>query len=496
MCMCPRRLRSVLPALLLPYGLVAALGCAGSGKSSTGSGGSSSPGTGGSSSPGSAGTTGVGGTTGSGGTTGVAGTVGSGGSTSPGTGGNSAGGTGGSSAGGTGGSDAGGTGGSTAGTTGSGGAVGVGGTTGTGGTGGICQMIDYTFDPKIPSVFILVDRSGSEFDPSSNGTTGIYYNLRTAVLQVLQQLKNSGTQMRIGIGLFVGDHASGTCQPAFDMTAIDDIAKNYDTIAAKYNSLSFLMPWGAKADTPMSDSIPKVKALLQADTGTGSKYMLVATDGQTDFCDDGNNVCPADAIVYRVQDMFAATPSIGTLVLGLPTDVGGGMAFNMSVLQGLANAGTGQNAAPTGVATQTDVWNQCNGVAPWKAIATTAGRGMNMSLATYTAPAGTAKVFTPASTSTTDLANQLAAAISGVKSCTFDLSNVNGKAIKVDLSKLNQAHVLIQGSDVPLSATDGWNVDSSAPSTLVLSGTACAKWRMPNNTDIQFDFPCGSIIFE
>jgi len=256
------------------------------------------------------------------------------------------------------------------------------------------------------------------------------------------------------------------------------------------------MPWGSKADTPMSDAIPMVKAALQADTGTGSKYMLVATDGQTDFCDDGNNVCPADAIVYRAQDMFAGTPSIGTLVLGLPTDVGGGMAFNMSVLQGLANAGTGVNAAPTGVTTPTAVWDQCNGVGAWKTIATAAGRGMNQSLATYTSPAGTAKVFTPASTSTTDLANQLAAAISGVKSCSFDLSNVNGKAIKVDLGKLNMAHVKIQGTEIPLSATNGWNVDASAPSTLVLSGTACTTWRMPNNTDIQFNFPCGSIIFE
>jgi hypothetical protein len=56
--------------------------------------------------------------------------------------------------------------------------------------------------------------------------------------------------------------------------------------------------------------------------------------------------------------------------------------------------------------------------------------------------------------------------------------------------------VLIETTKIPQSATNGWNVDASAPSTLVLSGTACDTWRMPNNNDITFNFPCGSIIFE
>src|SRR5436190_12390816 len=90
-----------------------------------------------------------------------------------------------------------------------GGTTGGGGTTGAGGLGpgmggsagtivinqdaGPCQQVNYSFDPKIPTVFILVDRSGSEFD---NETTGIYFNLRMAVLQVLKQLKDNNTQMR------------------------------------------------------------------------------------------------------------------------------------------------------------------------------------------------------------------------------------------------------------------------------------------------------------
>ena len=101
-------------------------------------------------------TGGVTGTGGSGSTTGGSTTVGSGGTTVASTGGSSSGGvsnTGGSNASGT---NA--TGGSTA-TTG-------GATATTGGAGGAaaCQMASYSFEPKIPTVYVMVDRSGSMFD--------------------------------------------------------------------------------------------------------------------------------------------------------------------------------------------------------------------------------------------------------------------------------------------------------------------------------------------
>ena len=117
---------------------------------------------------------------------------------------------------------------------------------------------------------------------------------------------------------------------------------------------------------------------------------------------------------------------------------------------------------------------------------------------TYATTAGPTKPFKPDASSQTMLVTQLSTALAGVKSCTFDLSDVGGKSIKVDTTpaKLSQAKVLIQGTEVPLSATDGWNVTAAAPTTLVLSGAACTKWRMPNNTKIDLQFPCGTIIFE
>ena len=104
--------------------------------------------------------------------------------------------------------------------------------------------------------------------------------------------------------------------------------------------------------------------------------------------------------------------------------------------------------------------------------------------------------YTPSASNQSDLVTQLTKALSGVKSCSFDLSDVGGKSIKVDTSKLASAMVKIQGTAIPLDATNGWNVDPSAPSTLLLNGSACKTWQTPNNNDISFAFPCSTIIFE
>ena len=86
------------------------------------------------------------------------------------------------------------------------------------------------------------------------------------------------------------------------------------------------------------------------------------------------------------------------------------------------------------------------------------------------------------------LVTQLTAALSNVKSCTFDLGNINGKSIKVDRTMLQQAHIKIMGTDVPLSDTNGWKMNTD--SELELTGSACTNWRDPATDTIEFNFPC------
>jgi hypothetical protein len=517
----------VLPFLAygLLVGLAVPMGCAGAG-STTGGAGSSGTGKGGTtSSPGTAGTSSTGtagnSSTGTAGTSsaGDAGTTGSAGSVGPGTGGASAttgtggSGTGGVTGSGTGGAIAGTSG--SAGTTGSAGSVvsGSAGTTGGGGMGGICQQAQIKYTPQTPTVYLVVDRSGSMFHCLSTSelvcstkTDTSWSKLKTAIQTVVMQLEKD---VRFGFTTIFGTNPAGggSCPLQTSLTLADNVAPklmNYNDIKTKYDSLDTMWPnpsdamnTGKKYESPAMYSIRAATKALMQDTTDGAKYIILITDGQEDYCDDALEICASDSTVGALQ--AAAAANIKTIVFGLQTT-----QFNLpaGVLQAFANAGAGEPTVP-GLMAGLDtiaIFDQCQGVMPWKTDLTASGhpttRDALATVGTYATTKGPTTPFQPSASDSTMLVTQLSQALQGVKSCTFDLKDVNGVAIKVDTSKLTQAHVLIQGTEVPLSATNGWNVDVSDPTTLIFSGSACDTWRKPNSTTLDLQFPCGSIIFE
>ena len=195
----------------------------------------------------------------------------------------------------------------------------------------------------------------------------------------------------------------------------------------------------------------------------GDKYIIFITDGQEDYCDDALEICASDSTVGALQAAFAA--NIRTIVFGLQT-----MQFNLpgGVLEAFANAGAGEPTVPglTAGLDPTAIFDQCQGVMPWRTDLTASGhptaRGPTAAVGTYGTTGGPTKPFKPNAANQDMLVTQLSTALAGVKSCTFDLNDVSGKSIKVDTTKLNQAHVRIEGTEVPLSATNGWTVTRSA----------------------------------
>jgi hypothetical protein len=342
-------------------------------------------------------------------------------------------------------------------------------------------MAQYTFEPKIPTIYILVDRSGSAF---TSDTMGIYFTLRSAVLEVVQQLQG---EVRFGLGVFTGQ--VGTMCPM--VTSVATNIDNYTRIATAYNGLGRPQ---FKAETPAAQLIlGTVKPALMADTGTGQKYMLFVTETETDYCDDGDQLCPIDSVAYAIQDLYAS--GFGTFVIGLPSDQS---SYAMDALRAFANAGVGQPVAPPAQNgtpwTPSAIASQCQGRAGWRSIWTAAGRTGSVPTATYQTPGGNAPIYMPDPMNRAALVSAISAVVAGVKSCTFDLNDVGGKAIKVDLTKLAQARVIVEGTDVPQDAADGWSM--ATQTQLVLNGAACTNWRRPDRNNIDFRFPCGSIIFE
>jgi hypothetical protein len=401
------------------------------------------------------------------------------------------------------------------GTTGSAG-TGSSGTTGTAGTGntggttpsdaGACQQAEVMFVPKIPTAYLVVDRSGSMFHclsdsqqvcPTQSDTS--WSQLKTAIETVLTGLD---AQVRFGFTTIFGTNpAGGGSCPLLTGTLADNVPpalNNAAAIKTKYDGLAWPNPndasnTGKKFESPASEALDATTKALLADTTPGDKYIIFITDGQEDYCDDALAICASDSTVYRLQ--AAAAAGIKTIVFGLQTT-----QFNLpaGVLQAFANAGAGEMTLPpedTGL----DLfafYDQCQGVAPWRADLTASGQtgARGVTLGKYSTTAGPTKPYQPNASDQTMLVTQLSTALAGVKSCTFDLSNVGGKAIKVSLDKLGKASVVIQGTTVPLDAnnTNGW--DMTSDTVLELFGPACDAWRDPNVTDIQFNFPCDIII--
>jgi hypothetical protein len=379
---------------------------------------------------------------------------------------------------------------------------------------GACQQGSYTFEPKIPTVYLVVDRSGSMFQCIvggelvcvSNKADTSWTTLKNAIQGVLTPLE---AEVRFGFTTIFGTNPSGggMCPLATTGALADNVPpafNNAAAIKAKYDSLDTMWPnpsdamnTGKKFESPASYAIAATAKALTADTTPGDKYIIFITDGQEDYCDDALEICASDSTVGAIQAAFTA--GIRTIVFGLQTT-----RFNLpgAVLDAFANAGAGEATVASvpagGGLDATAIFDQCQGVTPWRADLTASGhpqtRGPTAVVGTYSPTAGTTKPFKPNAADQSMLAAQLSTALAGVKSCTFDLNNINGTAIKVDRNQLNKASIKVEGNTIPLDpgSANGWNMISDT--TLELFGSACAAWRDPNAKNIEFNFPCEIIV--
>jgi hypothetical protein len=379
--------------------------------------------------------------------------------------------------------------------TGAGGAspTGAAGATGTAGASAACMEGQFKFVPKTPTVFLLVDQSGSMFEcrtaggaksatanECANRADTSWYPLRDGVLQVVQQL---GSMVRFGFSAFTGEMGDAMCPK------LDPVAPALDNAAAISARYKALVP-PRKGETPTRNALAQVGKILADDQGApGEKFILFVTDGQPDYCDDGNPLCPPDSVVGELQTLEKA--NVHTLVFGISSPL---TTISDAVLAAFANAGAGQPVARLADDVNA-IYDQCAGVPGWQADFAMTGKAAMRpnTIGAYAPAGGAAPVFKPDLTNQTALVGAISNALSGVKSCVFDLGNLGGgKPISVDTTQLDKAHVLIMGAEIPLDDTNGWHMTSDTQ--LELSGTACDTWRKPDNTTIDFQFPCQIII--
>jgi hypothetical protein len=359
-----------------------------------------------------------------------------------------------------------------------------------------CQQAERRFVPIIPTVYLLVDRSGTMFDPIIDDVSA-WTALRGGVLEVMRELEGA---VRFGFAAFSGANL-GQQMCDLEVPAVAPALNNYAAIASVYEPLE--EPINSK-ETPTVLALTEIAEQLDADTSSsGDKYILFVTDGEPDYCDDGNAICPPDSVVGLLQKLASGVDATGaarrpirTLVFGVSSPTA---TIRADVLQAFANAGAGlpamalapnANQAPDPNA----VYDQCAGVAGWAldfaATNKPAMRGQSIGDYVFDAAlAGNAPVYRPDPTNQAALTEEIRAALAGVKSCTFDLGE---DGVEVDLSRTDlgqRARVELNGVGVPFDAANGWSMSSET--TVTLSGQACAQWRTPTmETSIRFDFPC------
>jgi hypothetical protein len=355
-----------------------------------------------------------------------------------------------------------------------------------------CQHSSQVFLPKIPIVYVLADRSGSEF---SSPDAGAWFPLQTATLAVIQSLQ---AEVAFGFGAYTGINPNTTAGMCPILDEVPIALNNYAAINTKYTSLGQPM---FKAETPATLSLQKVsqevaQATLDPSAGqVGERFILFVTDSETDFCDDGAAICPADSVTATIQNIYKQ--GIQTLILGM-TDKSNPSQIAAQALQAFANAGAGLPpvAPPLNPgqppALPLDIYNQCNPVNGWKAQYTgSTANNQGTSLATYAAPDAStmnATVYSPATSGdVTSLTNAIATALQTVKSCSFDLQG----QVQIDATLAAEGTVTIDGTVVPFDANNGWTLSGST--TIELVGSACDNWRSKGK-DISFDFPCAAII--
>lgn len=300
-----------------------------------------------------------------------------------------------------------------------------------------CASIDVTLAKVIPTVVLLIDQSSSM--NQAFGSAGTRWNvLRDALLAadggIIKPLEN---EVRWGLALytFSGQNNSPQCPT---LTQVSYKIGNYSSI---YDTYADAAP---QADTPTGDSIDKVigrlpdggfvdGGLATIDAG-GPKFIVLATDGEPDRCEELNPQNGQAEAIAAAQAAYSA--GVKTYIIAVGNDV------SQTHQQQMANAGSGQSV-----------------------------------------DAGDAGYFT--TTDKQQLVAALRTVILGVRSCKFALDG------QVVAGTESQGEVKLDGKLLLNNDPNGWRLDTSTE--IELLGTSCDAVKQGTPT-LSVRFPCGAFV--
>lgn len=338
------------------------------------------------------------------------------------------------------------------------------------GDGDYCQSVPLEFEPKTPTVFVLVDRSSSMFEGGQ-----FWDKLKPGVLQLIQELQGD---VRFGFGAYTGLKPEGALEgvPAEERSLLDTQGtidlNNYSAIASFYNGLG--NP-NRKTETPTAFAVQWATDILLKDQSPGDRFILLVSDGQPDYNDDVGDECGVDGVIGELQRSY--DKGVRTLVFGIDGQI------KKESFDFFAQAGHGEK--PNWVDGLGDEHNhlrgRCSYADGWRNhFASFTGRTNSIGL--YGTEPGTREAVLNADPAA--LASQIRSAVSGLKSCIFDLASSN-----VSVKEGAQGDIFVDNN---LISGDQWRLNS--PTVLELLGDACNEWQKPEVKDFFAGFACDQII--
>jgi hypothetical protein len=351
--------------------------------------------------------------------------------------------------------------------------LGVGGQDGGGGdplgSGGAssCIDVDVDFEPQVPTVLLLIDRSFSMNDEAGFGDAvkaavddGTYalgdcpkdndwrWNVVRDVLMSPAKgiVKPLEGRVRFGLSLYSSDNGRVDKDDAEKVDTAKSCPVLINVPIALDNHQAMLDQFKCSDifnDTPTGESLIAAAATLKAFTEPGPKVIVLATDGEPDNCECPNfgkdfhvpAKCKLPGVADQVkkdvvataQQIHAEDVSINVINVSTPSNAG-----LQQHLKDVADAGGGQ---------------------------------------VYLG-------FSPGA-----LSSAFEDIINGVRSCAVDL---NGE---IAPGKEATGKVTLDGEELVLNGKDGWQVNT--PSQIELRGAACEAIKSGGH-DLAIRFPCDS----
>jgi hypothetical protein len=352
-----------------------------------------------------------------------------------------------------------------------------------------CNELGAQFEKIVPSVVVLVDRSKSMFEAGGQSVRAQLWDpLEEALTNtsdgVIPQLQS---EVRFGFTAYNSDFSNPAAATCPNLASVPISLDNGTSIASAYAAAGMAPAPNStyyKWETPTAESVRAVTAELTGFAQPGPKYILLVTDGNPDRCGEPDPQCGQDDAIAAVQAAFAA--GITTYVVGIgdvataTNDANSGCWGRCGALhlQDLANAGVG---LPVLRNTDPAYLNNCfNGTTRRDA------NGRQLYLASYVddpLAAGSAQFFAPSGRSA--LRDALSSILSGVRSCTFSLTQ------QVRTGKEATGNVLLDGAPLVYGAADGWLLENGTE--VELQGAACSRLQK-DVENLEIYFPCEAYI--